>query len=258
MGECGRSPTATVPTALGGRARPLDAPSAPEKSDGAGAPGRRALPFLPGLLAAEGADLGHGLEKDFHVENEGIIFDIAEVVAQFPDGVIEARAAAVVDLGPAGDVGFYQVAQMVAGVFVSCSATMRDHWARGPTMRMSPRRTLDIRGNSSNRTRRRSAKKRLRLVNDGCRRMFCAGRKRRQCFRIFYGVKYAPLSSSFDKTAWCGRPGKMENPKWFFHFPTGVHPDRPDNIRPYRPLGRTFHARLSGLNIECGGVPRKG
>ena len=31
----------------------------------------------------------------------------------------------------------------------------------------------------------------------------------------------------------------------------GVYPDRPDDIRPYRPLGQTFHARheVSGLKL---------
>jgi hypothetical protein len=41
----------------------------------------------------------------------------------------------------------------------------------------------------------------------------------------------------------------MEKPKWFFYFSDGVNPGRPDDIRPYRPSGRIFHAmhEISGL-----------
>jgi hypothetical protein len=42
---------------------------------------------------------------------------------------------------------------------------------------------------------------------------------------------------------------KWTKPKWFFHFSDGVSPGRPDDIRPYRPSGRIFHAmhEISGL-----------
>jgi hypothetical protein len=41
----------------------------------------------------------------------------------------------------------------------------------------------------------------------------------------------------------------MEKAKWLFHFSDGVNPGRPDDIRPYRPSGRIFHAmhEISGL-----------
>jgi len=47
-----------------------------------------------------------------------------------------------------------------------------------------------------------------------------------------------------------GQTGKT---KVVFPISDGVNRDRPDNIRPYRPLGRIFHARyeVSGLTHAC-------
>ena len=67
--------------------------------------------------------------------------------------------------------------------------------------------------------------------------------------RIFHRVKNAPRPSSFWEGTWHGRPGRMDKTKVVFPFSDGVSPGRPDDIRPYRPSGRIFHAmrEISGL-----------
>src|SRR2546422_4748459 len=59
-----------------------------------------------------GADGG---EDDHHVEEEGHILDVVEVVAKLLPGVIDAGAVGVDDLGPTGDAGGDQVALIEEG-----------------------------------------------------------------------------------------------------------------------------------------------
>jgi hypothetical protein len=53
-------------------------------------------------------------------------------------------------------------------------------------------------------------------------------------------MKYAPRPSSFDQTTWRGRPGKLEKPKWFFQFPTGLTPIGLMRSGRFGPLGGYF------------------
>jgi hypothetical protein len=57
---------------------------------------------------------------------------------------------------------------------------------------------------------------------------------------------------SFAKEFGAADREKGKNQSSVFHFSDGVNPGRPDDIRPYRPSGRIFHAmhEISGLNAS--------
>lgn len=72
-----------------------------------------------GSLTADAADDDvEGFEEDGAVEDEGGVGDVVEVEGEFGGGVLDILAVGVIDLGPAGEAWFGEVAEVVGGQFV--------------------------------------------------------------------------------------------------------------------------------------------
>src|SRR5690606_4891208 len=78
---------------------------------------RKSKDFIRGGVSAAFAEEHHvdGFQDDGGIEHEREVPDVVEVVFEFSQRVLDARAVGIVDLGPAGDAGFDQVPKVVAG-----------------------------------------------------------------------------------------------------------------------------------------------
>ena len=57
----------------------------------------------------------NGLQQNGGVQDEGEVADVVQVVLKLAHGVLQRDAVGMVDLGPAGDAGFYEMSEMIAG-----------------------------------------------------------------------------------------------------------------------------------------------
>jgi len=78
------------------------------------------------LLRGGGEEGFESADNDEGVKEEGAVFDIVEFIFQFGASVGDGRAVAEVDLSPAGNAGFNDMAEFVEGnVFLKLAGEFR-------------------------------------------------------------------------------------------------------------------------------------